>query len=405
MSQTSEGRLSIRLIISITACWYLAQMGYYSQAQLFTPIMDRYNVDEAVTGLMMSKEVMLYAMMALIMAGPVTRKSRTKIALTGAIILLICNSIAAMAESFEVLRYARMAAGFGAGMIGAAGTAAAASSANPQRMFAIIAVTWGLASAGGAVVIPYFTVPLGAMGGYLSMTCALILFIPLLFWLPPPPIDEAEIAQKQTLMSSLSPLEKFAERLGVRGAPNKTFAILALLALFIYEAGQGAIQVFLEQFGIRAGMDVISVGEVLGIAGFVGLIGGVFAAWLSDRYGNLEPALFGIATNAIVASALVLGTSASAFAVLYLMWNVCFYFVVPYILGIMSEMDKKGRWAVATDAIWWLGAAPGAAIGGYIVNTGGYEALSMLPIIVGVTSIIIFYFTLSRFYSKKRKSV
>ena len=68
----------------------------------------------------------------------------------------------------------------------------------------------------------------------------------------------------------------------------------------------------------------------------------------------------------------------------------------------MSEMDKKGRWAVATDAIWWLGAAPGAAVGGYIVSTGGYKGLAVLPLLVGVTSIVIFYFTLTRFYSKKR---
>lgn len=405
MQDASDSRLSIRLLISITACWYLAQMGYYSQAQIFSPVMERYSVDEAMTGLMMSKEVMVYAMTALIMAGPVTRFSRMKIAMTGSAILLVCGLIAALTESFEVLKVARMVAGFGAGLIGAAGTASAASSPNPQRVFAIIAVTWGLSSAGGAIIIPYLTVPYGAMGGYLSMVGALILMFPLLIWLPDPPKEPSEdIAEKHRLMTTLSPLQRFTERLGVRGAPNMRFALFALFALFVYELGQGAIQVFLEQFGVRAGMDVISVGQVLGIAGFVGLLGGAMAAWLADRFGNLKPALIGIATNTVVAAGLALGTSATSFAILYLAWNMCFYFVVPYIMGIMSEMDRKGRWAVATDAVWWLGAAPGAAVGGYVVTAGGYQGLALLPIAVGSLSIVIFYITLSRFYANKRRS-
>jgi predicted MFS family arabinose efflux permease len=347
---------------------------------------------------------MFYAVTALLMAGPVTRFSRAKIALIGATILLTCGLIAAFADNFETLRIARMIAGLGAGMIGAAGTASAASSANPQRVFAIIAVTWGLSAAGGAIIIPYLTVSFGAMGGYLSMVGALVLMVPLLLWLPPPPRDLDLPRETKEALASLSFFQRIAEKLGVRGAPNLKFAVFALLALFIYEIGQGAVQVFLEQFGLRAGLNQIETGKVLGIAGFVGLIGGVFAAWLADRYGNVKPALIGIATNTIVAAALAVGTSATSFAILYLAWNMCFYFVVPYILGIMSEMDKKGRWAVATEAIWWLGAAPGAAVGGYVVNAGGYEGLAVLPIVVGCTSIVIFYFTLSRFYAKKRSA-
>ena len=67
-------------------------------------------------------------------------------------------------------------------------------------------------------------------------------------------------------------------------------------------------------------------------------------------------------------------------------------------------MVRKGRWAVATDAVWWLGAAPGAAVGGYVVTAGGYQGLALLPIAVGSLSIVIFYITLSRFYANKRRS-
>ncbi|MEM1110551.1 MAG: MFS transporter [Pseudomonadota bacterium] len=397
----AEGKLSLRLLSGITACWYLAQMGYYAQAQLFGPVMEDYGMDEAAVGLIMSQEVMTYALTALVMAGPVTRLPRAKIALWGGALVFSGNMIAGLTESFEVLRVARLVVGFGAGMIGAAGTAAAASSFNPQRMFAIVSVSWGLLAAGGAIIYPYFTVPYGAEGGYFVMAASVILLMPLFAWLPPPPRDPQAEAADRILLGSLTPLERVAERLGVRGAPNKEFALLALLALFIYEVGQGAIQVFLEQFGLRTGLEQIRIGQVLGIAGFLGLAGGLLSAWLADRYGNLWPALIGIATNAAVAAALALGTSPLAFALLYLAWNMCFYFVVPYILGIMSEMDRKGRWAVATDAVWWFGAAPGPAVGGYLVAEAGYSGLALLPVAVGIVSIALFKYTLGRFYAEQ----
>ena len=398
----SEGRISLGLLAVLTSCWFVAQMGYYAQAQLFGPVMDRYGLDEAVVGLMMSKEVMAYALTALLLAGPVTRFSRARIALLGAAIVFLSNVIAGFTDSFDVLRVARVAAGFGAGMIGAAGTAAAASSVNPQRVFAIVSVSWGVVAAIPPILIPYATVPFGAMGGYFGLAAAVLLISPLFYWLPDPPRDVE--AESEDELAALSPLQRFAERLGVRGAPNKGFAIAALLALFIYEIGQGSVQVFLEQFGLRADLDEIRIGKILGIAGFFGLSGGIVAAWLANRFGNLRPALVGIALNAVVAASLALWTSPVAFAVLYLCWNATFYFVVPYILGIMSDMDRKGRWAVATDAVWWLGAAPGPAIGGYVVANAGYPGLAGLTVALGTVAMVIFWITLGRFYATRKPS-
>ncbi|MEM7503466.1 MAG: MFS transporter [Pseudomonadota bacterium] len=400
MALRSGERIPLGLLVVLTSCWLLGQLGYYAQTQLFGPVMERYGLDEATVGLMMSQEVMAYALTAILLAGPVTRFPRARIALLGGAIVFLSNIVSGNTESFEVLRITRMLAGFGAGMIGAAGTAAAASSVNPQRVFAIVSVSWGVVAAIPPILIPYATVPFGAMGGYFALGAAALLISPLFYWLPDPPQD-VEAGADTAELASLSPLQRVAERLGVRDAPYKGFAIAALAALFIYETGQGSIQVFLEQFGLRAGLDELRVGEVLGFASFVGLSGGVIAAWLANRFGNLWPALIGIALNVVVAASLALWTNAVAFAALYVCWNATFYFVVPYILGIMSEMDRKGRWAVATDAVWWLGAAPGPAVGGYVVATAGFPGLAGLVVTLGIVAIVIFRITLSRFYRSR----
>jgi hypothetical protein len=156
--------------------------------------------------------------------------------------------------------------------------ATAASSLNPQRIFAIVGVSWGLIAAVQLMVVPYLTVPFGAAGGYYGMAGAVVLFLPMILWLNPP----------------------------------------------------------------RPGLDEIRIGQILGVTAFLGLSGGVLAAWLGNRFGNLRPIVIGIIFNAVFAFTLALGTSPILFGANYLGWNIAYYFLVPYMLGVLAEMDDRG---------------------------------------------------------------
>lgn len=401
MSHAMAHGSHLRTLISCTASWFLAQMSYYAQAQMLGPLMSRYDLGEVEVGVMFTQELTMYALTALFVAGPLSRVSRAKAAALGGLLLITANLISANTESFEVLRVMRLLAGFAGGLIGAAGTASAASSLNPQRVFAIVGVSWGLIAAVQVMVVPYLTVPYGAEGGYYGMVAAVVLFLPLTLWLNPPRAHE--IAQSSGVSTQkLTLFERLTERLGVRDAPNARFAILAMVALFIYEIGQGATQVFLEQFGLRTGLEEYRIGQILGVTAFLGLSGGLFSAWLGIRFGNLRPIVAGIILNAVFASALALGTSPLMFGVCYLGWNMAYYFLVPYMLGLLAEMDNRGRWAVAADAVWWLGAAPGAAVGGILVETGGYSALAGLAPLSGFACLIILVKTVHSFNAGQR---
>ena len=363
-------------------------------------MMSRYERGEIDVGVIFTQELTIFAITALIVAGPLSRFSRVKAASVGALLLIIVNLISAYTDSFEVVRVTRMVAGFAGGLLSAAGTASAASSKSPQRVFAIIGLSWGLIAAIQLAVLPYLTVPYGTEGGYYGMAAATVLCLPLLIWLNPPRLHEKE-KEKAVLEQNLSFFGRITERLGVRDAPNARFAIMAMLGLFIYEVGQGATQVFLEQFGLRTGMDEISIGQVLAIAATLGLSGGALAAWMGTRFGNLKPIVIGIGLGAVFASSLVLGTLPALFAVSYLGWNMAYYFLLPFMLGILAQMDDRGRWAVSADAVWWLGAAPGAAVGGLLVEKGGYNTLAMLAPITGLICILILIRTISRFNASR----
>jgi predicted MFS family arabinose efflux permease len=406
LSSTSNATTAhsyIRTLISCTACWFLAQMSYYAQTQMLGPLMSQYDLGEIEVGIMFTQELTVYALAALFVAGPLSRISRVNAAMVGGLVLITVNLISAATDNYEVVRVMRLLAGFAGGLMGAAGTASAASSLNPQRIFAIVGVSWGLIAAVQLMVVPYLTVPYGAAGGYYGMAGAVVLFLPLILWLNPPRQHEA-VQKSEAFDEKLSLWERFTERLGVRDAPNGRFAILIMVALFIYEIGQGATQVFLEQFGLRTGLDEFQIGQILGVSGFLGLSGGVLAAWMGNRFGSLRPIVIGITFNAVFAATLALGTSSILFGANYLGWNIAYYFLVPYMLGILAQMDDRGRWAVAADAVWWLGAAPGAAVGGILVEKGGYTALAALAPVGGFICLLILVKTLRRFNATQKSS-
>jgi predicted MFS family arabinose efflux permease len=371
-------------------------MSYYGQAQMLGPLMSRYERGEIDVGIMFTQELTVYALAALFVAGPLSRISRVKAAALGTLLLITVNLVSAATDSFEVVRVTRVLAGFAGGLIGAAGTASAASSHNPQRVFAIIGVAWGLIAAVQLAVLPYLTVPYGAAGGYYGMAAAAVLFLPLLVWLNPPRPHE-KMQENMAFVQNLSLWGRFTERLGVREAPNVRFAVMAMVALFTYEIAQGATQVFLEQFGLRTGLEEVRIGQILGVTAFIGLSGGALAAWMGTRFGNLRPIVVGLGFNVLFASTLALGTIPVLFAASYLGWNIAYYFLVPYMLGVLAQMDDRGRWVVAADAVWWLGAAPGAAVGGILVEKGGYTTLAVLAPVVGIICVLILIPTIRRF--------
>jgi len=281
-------------------------------------------------------------------------------------------------------------AGMGGGLLGAAGTAAAAGARNPQRVFAIVTFTSFLLIAIEPPLLPFVLVPFGAKGGFFALAGATALTMPLFVWLLPPRREDGE--------------EKSSTWAGLLSAPNRRFALLAMLALFIYEAGQGSVFMFIAEIGERSQLGEQAVGNALGATALAGLTGAVLAAWLGGRFGSRWPIVIGIGGNVLAAAGLALVVSAIPYVMLNLVWNLAFYFVVPYLMGVMAELDDRGRWVVAVDAIWWLGDAAAPVVGGMIVARSGYELLASFPVVTGAVCIVVFMRLLARFGQQRNRS-
>ncbi len=211
------------------------------------------------------------------------------------------------------------------------------------------------------------------------MAVAALVLLPFSFWLlPPSKVAKQDVEKKESIWSVL------------RSAPNRTLALMAMLAMFIYEIGQGGVYVVSALIGEnQAGMNEAAVATAYFIGSYVGLLGGVVAAWLGSRVGFLWPVVIGIILNITAAGLYVFCTNGTQFTLLYILWSAAYYFVTPFIYGALARLDNLGRWVVAMEACWTAGDATAPAFVGTLVERGGYLHVTWLVLITGLVGLAI----------------
>jgi DHA1 family inner membrane transport protein len=377
---------TVKLSLAAAMCWALALLGMYAQPQLLESIMADRGALQGAVGQTFSFENGSFFITLLLVSGPIAGMSRVRTALVGILVLIGGNLFSAYAGSLEALLIARTVTGIGAGLISAAGTAAAASSSQPERVFAIITVLHNIILAAEFKIIPYVQTETDPTGCYLMMAAAGVVSLPLCRWLIPP-------------RKNVDSNERFL--LLLLSAPNRMLAVAVMAGMFAFEAGQSGVFTFVDQIGIQAGLDAGNRGTVLSVTGFMGLAGGVVAAWVGARIGRVLPIVLGLSLNVAAAVGLAVSESMFTFSAFNLLWGLAYNFLVPYLMGALAALDDRGRWAVAGDSLWNGGTVPGPWIAGLLVERAGMLPLAGWALVTGGVCLVLITAALRRFESRR----
>jgi len=356
---------TLKLSLAAGMCWALAMLGLYAQPQLLASIMADHGALESAVGQLFSFENGSFFITLLLASGPIARMSRARTALAGILVLVVGNIASAYADSLTALLIARAVTGIGAGLISAAGTAAAASSQQPERVFAIITVLHNVILSAQYKIIPYVMTETDPTGCYLMMAAVAVVSLPLCRWLLAPRKTAGDEGSLVTLLLS---------------APNRMFAVVVMVGMFTFEMGQR--------------------GTVLSVTSFAGLAGGVLAAWLGTRFGRVWPISIGLGLNVVAAAGLAVFVSSFAYSALNLLWGVAYNFLVPYLMGALATLDDRGRWAVAGESLWNGGAVPGPWIAALLVQESGMLSLAVWSLVTGGICLVLVTGALRRFESR-----
>jgi len=281
--------LPILLIVSCSAAWVIGQLSYYALPQLLDPIKVAFDRSDEVVTRMYGYELFVFAIVALAAAGPLSRFSRVLVALVGGAIAVAAGVVSALTDSYSVLVVCRIMLGAGGALVGAAGTAAAASSRDPERVYAVVVIVSQVVLALVPALLGRFALgPFGLDGGLYGLAIGTALLMPLLMWLLPPRRSEG-VATSSAWAAIVQ-------------APNRAIAVATMLALFIYEAGQGGIWTYMVEFGQHSGVEDQLYGDVMTVVQLVALSGSFIAIWIGDRFGSKWPIVLGIGINVAATS-------------------------------------------------------------------------------------------------------
>lgn len=364
--------------LAVAAAYNVGLWGLYLQPQLLSPLMEKLQVSETEIGVLYGAENFLYFIAILLTTIPVTKYSRTKMAILGTVVVVAGSIASALTDSLTMLTFYRCIVSVGGGIASGAATASAAGSKDPVKTFAIAGMTYLFIFSVGRKFIPSGLEHFGVSGVFFGTAIFCAMTIPIYFFLNPP-------------VKAESVGRNFFEL--IKDAPYRLLAILAMSGLFIYELGQNAVFTYMDKLGEKAGMDGNERGMAYLLSFSMELLGGGLAAWMGTRYGKFWPLICGLGLNISSAAMFTIVENPAYYIYMLFLWNLSYAFSLPYISGTLAALDKQGRWAVAGDAFWNFSSTPGPIIATLVVTNFGYSPLALWVFTSGAVGITLFCYT------------
>jgi len=168
---------------------------------------------------------------------------------------------------------------------------------------------------------------------------------------------------------------------------QRWLAATALFSSLSFFTGIMASWAFLELLAEARSLPSELVGIVLSVGFILSGVGGFAAAVVNRRYGRLAPMVVITLLNWLGLLLLAMPGSASyAFGACALLFTV--NSALAYTFGLTAEVDKRGGFVVLSASALSIGAIVGPAMGGRLVEAGGYTTLLSLSAVCSLLSLV-----------------
>jgi predicted MFS family arabinose efflux permease len=303
-------------------------------------------------GLLLSMELAISALTTLSLSSWVRPHSARRWALAGGLLTIAGTALTLISPALPALFATRLLAGVGAGVVGAEATSVLSLGADRERLISILTITSIVDAAFWLAVMPYLIDRSGYRAPY---ACLLLICLCSTFLLMRLPSHSAR-------QHSTGPALR---------APFSFSALLAVIAVFLTQLGQGAFWSMEENYGSNAGFNSHAIGMILSASTLLLLLGAVGAACAGNRFGRYNSLLIVIALNAF--SILLVSTIAIQWVYLAanLLQSVTNLSAVIYQLGLAACMDRGGRVVAVSTALVTLGNGIGPGLAASLYGVFG----------------------------------
>lgn len=284
------------------------------------------------------------------------------------------NVLSAFILDFNTLVSIRLVVGVGVGLIMAKTLIIVGMTSNQTRVMGYWAVGQVIFSVIAFAGLPHIFPIIGMRGFYISMAVVMVLFMLLVRHMPPEGSKEHKAGFK-----SLSPEV-------IKLAP------IGLLAMLLFFIGLGSVWAYVERMADAAGFSATTIGYILSIASFAGVLGASAASYMGGRFGLWIPTVGGYLGLVIAMILLFSLGSAINFGISSFIYKYAWWFVLPYLLANMTMLDASGRLIILTNFTIGIGVGAGPVMAAYLLTAfqeSADSALNFSPVLfLGITSMI-----------------
>ncbi|MEY2907874.1 MAG: hypothetical protein RLZZ602_397, partial [Pseudomonadota bacterium] len=161
---------------------------------------------------------------------------------------------------------------------------------------------------------------------------------------------------------------EFPEKVDPSSGPVPIAMYFGLFGGFVYYLAVFGFWGFIERMGMQAGLEDSTVGYALGISQLAAIFGALLAAGAAQRYGRFLPLLIALLGQLWVLWVLVGQFSSWSFYVGACAYQGLYVMATSYQLGVIAQLDSKGKFIVVMTALQGLGAALGPSIAAALIN-------------------------------------
>jgi predicted MFS family arabinose efflux permease len=264
----------------------------------------------------------------------------------------------------ELLTVVRALHGLAGGLLVGVSYSVFARTRSPDRCFGMLMVVQSSLGGLGLMLLPRLVPLYGASVLFVALASFSAIALCLLPFLP-------AYARESVAESPPAPGAAEGATAGrPRRAPFDRALPIALLAVFLFQAGNMALAAYIIELGRAYGLSLDFISTWIGLSGWLATVGSVLVVVFGTRWGRTLPIAIGGAAAVVGNFAFHGSASAFVFAAANVATAITWFFVIPYLLGLCATFDRTGRAAALAGLFSKLGFATGPYAASLLVGSG-----------------------------------
>ena len=331
---------------------------------LVAPLSQGRGLSEGMAGVVQTVELAVVAFAAYHLTWLAAKMSARRLALIGTTIAAVCHILSTFATPLPLLLVLRAVAGLGEAMCVCAANAVMSAQAEPDKIYGRSYAIISLAGIGLYPLLVYVGAQTNGWGVYAGEGVWFLLLLPIVALLPPlsQPVS-ADAAPKVVIKLPLLNL-----------LPTVPIALVTIFSIGLWAFAGTVAQT------AKVSSDVF--GWTLAIGTALSAVSAWVSSLLGTRFGRLRPLIIGLAVTVIGSVAFFTAKDAMVYAISFVLVQIVYSFILPYMFGFCSALDKTGRLATTASSVMLIASAAAPALIGWVIQVAGMPAL-VVALVIG----------------------